>query len=78
MEQVLNTEMKPVAWHYIKADGKSGLTYSDQGEKQGLYTADQLKQAKVEVLREAASKTFCNYDRYILYGTATEIEKGTS
>lgn len=40
-----------------------------------LYTADQLREAQVEALREAASRAFCNADRYMLCGMASELEK---
>lgn len=51
-------------------------TYPETWEKGSeLYTADQLKAAKIEVLREAASKTFCNDARYMLLGMADELER---
>lgn len=40
-----------------------------------LYTADQLKQAKVEVLREAADK-LCGVHRDVIRRMADELEAG--
>ncbi len=57
--------------HAWSADENPELVYTHKG----YYTADQLRQAKVEVLREAAARMNIASDYAILWHRADEIER---
>ena len=57
--------------HAWSADENPELVYTHKG----YYTADQLRQAKVEVLREAAARMNIASDYTILWHRADEIER---
>jgi|694.fasta_scaffold00571_36 hypothetical protein len=53
----------------------NSFTFKNCKKATALYTADQLQQAKVEVLREAAGEMSIASDYAILWHRADEIER---
>ncbi len=70
----MSASIEPVAWMF---DEEGFTTEPDQGGTP-LYTADQLREAQVKVLREAAdafAKAPTDYPPYWLRRMADELEK---
>lgn len=71
----MSASIEPVAWMF---DEEGFTTEPDQGGTP-LYTADQLRKAKVEVLREAATTVLARYFAHdaanYLDRRADELEK---
>lgn len=76
-------DMKPVARLHIRLEDDGlearvevldGANLQVENSPAGVFTADQLRAAKIEVLREAAAKALCSDDKHMLLRMADELE----